>query len=275
VRSGQLSAIGINGPAIVAMLAGRWVQVVGMKLIEASGTPRDPLLELTAAPTAESPVEVGVEGVLGPPRSLVSGRIAVDDGAVVAAQDTSVIAAGPAVAVWAEHRVPHLLFGGEGGHLVSVGVQVADRAGNPSKPIARGSSGADSSLLPTSKHSRRWCGMSSESLDLYTRWTTGHGRPETPTSIRRPQGCPVRSAADRAARGSSAVGRAVRPGRGCHRSGQYLRRARRRAGADREDPPQSGPPPAPRRWSYDRIAAVTGLSKGRVAQLSKDPRRGA
>jgi hypothetical protein len=25
-------------------------------------------------------------------------------------------------------------------------------------------------------------------------------------------------------------------------------------------------------WSYDRIAAVTGLSKGRVAQLSKDPR---
>jgi DNA-directed RNA polymerase specialized sigma24 family protein len=28
-------------------------------------------------------------------------------------------------------------------------------------------------------------------------------------------------------------------------------------------------------WSYDRIAAVTGLSKGRVAQLSKDPRGGA
>jgi hypothetical protein len=26
-------------------------------------------------------------------------------------------------------------------------------------------------------------------------------------------------------------------------------------------------------WSYDRIAAATDLSKGRVAQLSKDPRR--
>jgi DNA-directed RNA polymerase specialized sigma24 family protein len=25
-------------------------------------------------------------------------------------------------------------------------------------------------------------------------------------------------------------------------------------------------------WSYDRIAAATGLSKGRIAQLSKDPR---
>lgn len=26
-------------------------------------------------------------------------------------------------------------------------------------------------------------------------------------------------------------------------------------------------------WSYDRIAAATGLSKGRVAQLSRDTRR--
>ncbi|WP_457253619.1 hypothetical protein [Pedococcus sp. P5_B7] len=26
-------------------------------------------------------------------------------------------------------------------------------------------------------------------------------------------------------------------------------------------------------WSYDRIAEATDLSKGRVAQLSKDPRR--
>jgi hypothetical protein len=25
-------------------------------------------------------------------------------------------------------------------------------------------------------------------------------------------------------------------------------------------------------WSYDRIAVATGLSKGRIAQLSKDPR---
>jgi DNA-directed RNA polymerase specialized sigma24 family protein len=28
-------------------------------------------------------------------------------------------------------------------------------------------------------------------------------------------------------------------------------------------------------WSYDRIAAATGLSKGRVAQLVKDPRNTA
>jgi len=115
------------------------------------------VLELTSAAEATSPVEVGVKWMLGPLRSVVSVRIAVSDCAVVAAQDASVIATGPAVAVLAEDRVAAL----------------------------------DAELERIAK---------------------------------------VRL---------KAVHRLRRDG-----------------------------------WSYDRIAAVSGLSKGRVAQLSKDPRSG-